>query len=336
MEPISGESLSMENISVMIRNYGSASQSNFDVSYQVDADSPVSESVAGPLNSLDSVEYTFTTQVDLSQFGEYSIQAYTSLPDDTDLSNDTSLAIVENSICMPAANCAVGDGLRLVQLTTLINPSGCSPDGYGDFTDMSTELSQGSTQNITLSTEYGNQYVNVWIDLNDNFLFENEEIIVDNFILGEGQNSGSYTDSTEFIIDESANLGDHLMRVKSNWNSPVSENACQGSSYGETEDYTATITLIDAIDESGLEPNDLMVRYLPNNHFEVSFEALYTQEPLIINVHNTAGQCVISNRVSSINGTYFYDFDMSYAAPGVYLVRLGSDTFGKVRKIVVK
>lgn len=336
MEPISGESLSMENVSVIIRNYGSASQSNFDISYQVDTDSPISESVAGPLNSLDSIEYTFSTQVDLSQFGEYSIQAYTSLTDDTDLSNDTSLALVENSICMPAANCAVGDGLRLVQLTTLLNPSGCSPDGYGDFTDMSTELSQGSTQYITLSTEYGNQYVNVWIDLNDNFLFENEEIIVDNFILGEGQNSGTYTDSTEFIIDESANLGDHLMRVKSNWNSPVSENACQGSSYGETEDYTATITLIDAIDESGLEPNDLLVRYLPNNHFEVSFSALHTQEPLTINVHNTAGQCVISNRVSSVNGKYFYDFDMSYAAPGVYLVRLGSDTFGKVRKIVVK
>jgi hypothetical protein len=36
------------------------------------------------------------------------------------------------------------------------------------------------------------------------------------------------------------------------------------------------------------------------------------------------------------NGNYFYDFDMSYAAPGIYFVRLGSDTFDKVEKIIVQ
>ena len=66
------------------------------------------------------------------------------------------------------------------------------------------------------------------------------------------------------------------------------------------------------------------------------FNALNTNETLTISIHNSLGQQVIHNRVNGVNGQYFYDFDMSYASPGVYLVRLGSDKFGKVQKIVVE
>jgi len=336
IEPVSGEELSLMDVTLMIKNYGSATQTDFEVTYQLDSNSPVSEMVSGSLESLDSLEYTFATQIDITEFGEHTIQAYTSLVGDADLSNDSAVVTVEFTICTPESNCNLGDGLRLVKVTTLNNPSSCSPNGYGDFTDQSADLSQGSTNLITLSADYGNQYVKVWIDFNDNFLFENDELLVDNFVLGQGMGSGSFTDSTELVIALDASLGEHLMRTKSNWNSGVPDNACSNSTYGETEDYTANITLMSAIDDINKEPNDLMISYLPNNHFEVAFTAINTRDPLTISVHNSLGQCVISNRVNNVNGSYSYNFDMSYAAPGVYLVRLGSSTFGKVQKIVVK
>jgi hypothetical protein len=55
-----------------------------------------------------------------------------------------------------------------------------------------------------------------------------------------------------------------------------------------------------------------------------------------IDVHNTMGQCVLHNRVAKHGSTYTYDLDMSYAQKGMYIIRFGSDEYGKVRKILVK
>ena len=335
--PVSASGLSnSEVLSISIENYGGAAQTDFDVSYVIDGGTPVTEVVAGPLDGPGSTTYNFNTTADLSALGSYEIVAYTSLPGDSDLSNDTSMTTVENSMCTPFTNCSFGDGLQLFQLTTIDNETSCSTDGYADYTNMVADLYPGSTNDLTVTTGYGNQYVKVWIDLNDNFVFENSELIIDDLLLGDGSGGGTFTETTDFTIDASAPLGEHLMRAKTNWNSGVPNDACEETSYGETEDYTANIDLSIGLEEGISEPNEMLINYLPNNQFEVSFTALNTDETLIITIHNTAGQKVIYNRVPNINGSYFYDFDMSYAAPGVYLVRLGSEKFGKVKKILVK
>ena len=334
--PSSASGLGSEVVTVTIENFGGAAQSDFDVSYSLNGDSPVTEIVAGPLNGPGTMQYSFTATADLSALGDYEIVAYTSLTGDSDTSNDTSMTMVENSMCTPFTNCSFGDGFELFQLTTIDNETGCSPDGYADYTDLIADLYPGSTNDLTVTTGYGSQYVKVWIDLNDNFVFENSELIVDDFVLGSGSGSGTFTGTTDFIVDASAPLGQHLMRAKTNWNNGVPDDACEETAYGETEDYTANIDLSIGLEEGITEPNEMIINTLPNNQFEVNFTALNTNETLIITVHNTAGQKVIYNRVPNVNGIYNYDFDMSYAAPGVYLVRLGSDTFGKVKKIVVK
>ena len=90
------------------------------------------------------------------------------------------------------------------------------------------------------------------------------------------------------------------------------------------------------MNEVDVMSNDMIISYLPNNQFEVNYTDINSSKPLEISVHNELGQQVIYNIVQSNNGHYYYDFDMSYAAPGMYLVRLGSDNYGKVKKIVVK
>ncbi len=163
-----------------------------------------------------------------------------------------------------------------------------------------------------------------------------DEIVVDNFQIASGQGGGDFTETMDLIVPDGVELGEHLMRVKTNWNSPVPDEACEGTSYGETEDYMVEIELHTDINESLLSNTDLIVKTLGNNHFEVSLESNQLTESLIINLHNVLGQKLVENKVESINGKYTYNLDLSYAQPGAYIVRLGSAKYGKVKRIIVK
>ncbi len=336
-DPLSGMDLTdNESVKVLIRNYGGMPQSNFDVSFRLNGGAAITEVIDGPLNAEATMEYTFTSGVDLSVIQEYDLEVFTSLTNDIDTSNDTNTVIVENTICTPGGNCTLGDGFRLFQLTTIDNATACSPDGYGDYTSQVAILESGNTYPLTITTHYGNQKIKVWIDFNDNLVFETDELLIENYEIADGENAGVWTDTIDLIIPENAQWGEHRMRAKSSRNVSVPTNPCQDSYRGETEDYSVNIDFGSSVSELINEPNELNINYLPDNHFEVHFDALSTSETLIINVYDALGQKVIYNRVEGDNGAYFYDFDMSYAAPGIYFVSLGSDSFRKVEKIIVK
>ena len=73
-----------------------------------------------------------------------------------------------------------------------------------------------------------------------------------------------------------------------------------------------------------------------NNQFEVQLNNPTYTDLLNIRVVNTLGQIVLSNWVQNENGGYTYPIDMSYAASGVYLVRLGTTKQGQVKRIIVR
>lgn len=334
--PQSGSGLTdAEPVTVTIENEGGEPQTGFSITYVLNDNEPVTEQVDSLLMSGSNMNYTFESTVDLSVLGDYYLKAYTSIEDDSDLSNDTISIVITHEMCQPNANCTEGDGIARFELGDIVNPSGCSENGYADYTDMSTNLWPGATDEMIITTNYGDQYVKAWIDLNDNFVFENEEVIVDNFIIAEGQGNGTFTEAITFLIPDTTNLGEHLMRVKTNWNNPVPEDACEGSEYGETEDYTVSIDNTTAVGNKLAASGDLIVSNLGNNHFLCQLDAAGNRETLIFTVHNLSGQTIIQNRVQNINGTYRYDFDMSYAPKGLYLIRMGSESFGKVKKILV-
>lgn len=334
--PVSGEGLTDdEDITVIIRNFGFAEQNNFDINYNLDGNI-VTEQVPGPLVLGTPLTYTFSQTGNFSTLGTYNLSSYTSLPDDADLFNDTSSVIITHSMCQPHANCSDGDGFYLFELEAINNVTGCSPNGYADYTDLSAELANNTVNDLTVTTHYGSQYINVWIDFNDNFLFEPDEVVVDNYVIANGQGSGVYTETMPLTIPDGVNTGWHIMRAKSNWNAPVPENACQGTTYGETEDYTANVVLYIGVAEIPLYNEEMIVKSLGNNRFEVSLQSTETKETLIINLHNVLGQKLIENRIENINGRYVYNLDLSYAKPGAYIVRLGTHQYGKVKKIIVK
>ena len=53
------------------------------------------------------------------------------------------MRVKANIYCTPSMDCSYGDGLQLFQFANINNPSEC--EGYGDFTNLSTDLEQGQS-----------------------------------------------------------------------------------------------------------------------------------------------------------------------------------------------
>ncbi len=331
--PTSGVGLTnAEQITVEINNFGGATQSNFDVTYNLDG-SDVTEVVAGPLPGNTSMSYTFTQTGDFSALGSYNLSATTSLGGDSDTSNDETSVVVVNSNCQPTADCSLGDGFQLFSVANINNPSAC--EGYGDFTNLVANMEQDTTYDLTVTTGYGDQFVTVWIDFNDDFVFTTDEVVVDNYEIADGQAGGSYTETMDLVIPAGAALGQHIMRAKTNWDAPVPADACEETQYGETEDYSASIGTL-GVNDNVLADADFTVIETGNNIFDVTLSNTSYDDKLELQVYNVLGQRLLYYRLEKENDSYNYQLDMSYASSGVYLVKLGTANGGKVKRIVVK
>ena len=145
----------------------------------------------------------------------------------------------QNNYCSANGNSTSDEHIGRVQLGTINNSSGASSGGYGDFTALSTDLAQGSSNTITItpswaSTQYNEGY-GVWIDYNQDGDFSDS---------GEQvwSKSPSQTNpvSGTFIVPGSAATGQTRMRVSLRYNALPSP--CGSFNYGEVEDYTVNIT----------------------------------------------------------------------------------------------
>jgi len=333
--PISSETLgNAEQITVTITNFGGAEQTSFDVSYTLDG-TTITESISDPLAGNSEMIYTFMQSGDFSAIGAHDLMATTLLSNDSDLTNDSmSVTIIKNS-CEPTTNCN-GDGIRLFQVSTIDNTSDCGTDGYSNFTNLIADFNTGTTYPLTITTPYGNQFVRVWIDFNDDSNFDANEIVVDNYEIADGQGSGTYTETMDLIIPNGVNAGMHIMRAKTNWNNPVPDDACENTSYGETEDYSANITDTASTNNSLFDKTNFNVSSLNDNQFILSVKTTEVNERLALNVYNMVGQKLLNRYIENENGEYRYELDMSHAASGVYVVTLGNTKLKNSKRIIVK
>ena len=231
-----------------------------------------------------------------------------------------------------------GDGIHLFELAGVSHESEAGAgDGYDDFTNVVFDLEQGSAHSLTLSTGYGDQYFRVWIDFNDDYIFTSDELIVDNFVLAAGQAGGTYTGSTDFVVPEDAQLGQHVMRAKTNWNAPVPDDACEETQYGATEDYTANIVESLSIVELPMNNSNLLVFSNDNESFTVKLLTSYS-EPLSLNIYDVRGRTLLSdNMIKTDSSSYLYNLNMSDVEAGVYLLKIGDSSVGfKTTRIIVK
>ncbi|MBU0487521.1 MAG: carboxypeptidase regulatory-like domain-containing protein [Bacteroidetes bacterium] len=83
-----------ESVDVEITNFGLNEQTGFNVSYIIDGNTTVTETINSTIDPFSKINYTFTTPADMSSLGSYSFKIYSSLNNDEDNSDDTLSAII--------------------------------------------------------------------------------------------------------------------------------------------------------------------------------------------------------------------------------------------------
>ncbi|MGW1454610.1 GEVED domain-containing protein [Salegentibacter agarivorans] len=338
--PQTGESLgNSEEITVSIENFGGEPQQDIPVFYQVGNNTPVKEVFNGTLEVGGLEVYTFNQTADISPSGSYRITAGTRLENDFDANNDTSVRSVANLDCIPeGSDCSFGDGISFFELEDVLNERIPCGNGYADFIGLSATLDRSQGE-FTVSVqshfaEEDKEQFSMWIDFNDDAVFDDDERVISSEVIPNANTWYSYN----FSIPADASLGQHLLRIRAGDTSFDGDlnNPCEVMDYGTTHDYSVNITdsTLD-IEDFILNEAELVVVSEENKQFRVIMETDY-EETLRITVHNILGQKMLENQVEN-NGTgYVYELDMSYAARGVYLVRMGTREVGKVKRFIVE
>ena len=153
--------------------------------------------------------------------------------------------------CMPSfSNNNQGTYLKGLTLNTINNLNNGDGNHYSDFTNLNTNLLVGFTYDVSFQMSYNQEKVSLWIDWNDNSIYEtSERLVYDLNCPADG------TTHSTIAIPPTASLGSHSMRVRASWGSGM--DACSTGNYGEVEDYT--VTFKDEISWTGVTSADWFV-----------------------------------------------------------------------------
>jgi hypothetical protein len=331
--PTSGSDLGMEEVTVTIKNFGGEPQSNFEVGYSLNAEELVREMFTETLSANSEMSFTFSQPVDMSESGIYEITVATFLNDDSNPENDSSQATLANLDCIPdGSSCAFADGINSFYLQEIVNENIYCTTGYNNFIGLSTRLDrQVGVYQVGVRSGASSEF-SMWIDFNDNAVFEPEEMLVRS---GEILSSSTVT-VFEFTIPEDAPLGEHILRARAGDVSPRYQgdlnDPCNVMDFGSTDDYS--VVIVDGVAESELQQGDFVISSSEDDIYNIRFTTTY-QGNLWLTVHNVLGQKMVENMLRKSYDGYTYTLDMSYAASGVYLVRLGTRDEGRVQRIIV-
>jgi hypothetical protein len=337
LSPQTSQNLGNETITVKVKNYGAATQSGFDIQYILDSGSPVVQSFDNNISAEEIAIFTFDVSGDFTEVGPHTLEVKTLLGGDQLTDNDEISVVVENLLCMPNSNCSVGHGFDVFEIAGINNDSDCSDEGYSDFTDLVANLEPGSTNSLTVTSNYGNQYIKVWIDFNDDFQLTSDEVVVDNYHFAPGQSSGSYTESFDLVVPAGAAIGEHLMRAKASGVGQITDDACEVIAFGETEDYTANIGSL-GVEDYEINNSEMIITTLGDNQFEAILKTEFDGE-LFLAIYNSLGQRVgFSKRVPKEGNLFKLTIDMSNMSQGVYFVRMAGQatTAYKTGRIIVR
>lgn len=154
--------------------------------------------------------------------------------------NQKAVSETKDDLCIPlySSGCNDGDGFTDFALEEIENYGSACDDnmgvnGWSQYLELGPAfLIPGNSHDIEMRTGYNDQSVSIWIDFNDDFILEENEIVLYDFELAEaGQ---FYTATIEVPPD--ATPGQHFMRARACWSGTCSD-PCEEYNYGEAEDY---------------------------------------------------------------------------------------------------
>ena len=175
-------------------------------------------------------------EVQFTELGFYtvSLTATNAYGSDVEIKTDY-INVITCTYCTTSYSNTADEWISNVDFNTISNPSGST--SYSDFTAISTDVTPGSTYNIsvgiTVASTY-NEHCIVFIDWNQNCDFTD---IGESFDLGEVNGSGIL--SSDILIPAGAQSGVTRMRVSMRWD--VDPDGCDVTTYGEAEDYSINV-----------------------------------------------------------------------------------------------
>lgn len=110
-------------------------------------------------------------------------------------------------------------------------------DGYSDFSDQFFDVTAGEIINFNISTTTAVQgfgYLAIFVDVNGNGIFDDNERLYDH------TNTSTAVSSGTFVIPSDASNGNTRLRIRRYYNSIP--DGCGLTSFGETEDYSINIS----------------------------------------------------------------------------------------------
>jgi len=223
--------------------------------------------------------------------------------------------------------------LNLVWIGGIINQT-LSNNGYADFTNLSTPLTQGSTVNGYLSAflTYGlTENYSIWIDFNhdSDFTDSGEQVVnISSDFMG-------YI-AVNFTVPSNALPGPTRMRVMMRYGSaPV---PCGLYPRGETEDYTVVITtaakqgVLLAGNERDFINDEVAIYPNPFND-KISIQMQDPESSVFITVYDIVGELQYSTQLATLKN----ELNLSELRSGIYFVNISKDgKFVRTVKIIKK
>ena len=227
--------------------------------------------------------------------------------------------------CTSFSNNSNSGWISNVTLNTINNTS--TGEAYFDYTNITTNLFEGSTYTITFTPAWsGNAKSNgygVWIDYNKDDVFQVEEQVL---TLGPNKNTPI---SGTFTVPSGVTYGLTRMRVSMRFNG--TPGACDsGFSSGDVEDYG--IILQETLSTIENELNDLVI------YNTTSPKVLYVKGQLTdsatLYLYDIHGRTVLTEQLKSNANTQ--QIDMSNIGIGVYIAKIDYHNKSLSKKIIIQ
>jgi hypothetical protein len=235
--------------------------------------------------------------------------------------------------CASAASSQEYEYIKNVTLGSINNTTAAA--GYANYTNLSTNLTGGSTYTITLTPGFTGsayaEYFTVYIDYNQNGVFTNTGETV-------AKVEGKKAVSTTFTVPTTALNGPTRMRIQMQYGA-YETNSCADYTYGGVQDYTvningAALTLGAPVEGSS---NLTGTKLYPNpaqDNLTVAFTS-GNNSPVNINVYNMTGQRVMSEANSATTGQNTINVNTGTLSAGIYIFEMENNGELQRQKFVI-
>ena len=195
---------------------------------------------------------------------------------------------------------------------------------YADFTaETPVDFAQGEVANVQITFETGySYYTNIWIDFNDNLIFEEDELVYQ----GESTSDNPSVLDASFEMPADVPLGNHYMRIGTAYSGQATPNPCYNGTFGVTLDFSVNIV-------EGSQAIQTLAQYQFNlypNPVQNNLNLSANSNIKSISIYNMTGQEVLHSTPAQTQLT----IDTPNLNKGSYILKVNiNDTFGYYRFI---